>query len=419
MEKAPNAAPGTTQTASETRSTPEKETYSRAQRLLLLFCFALGVAFDIGWRYAERMWLYGAFWLLAMGVYVAFGGKRVLADKTARALAAPAAFLCVWYMLDYAAPLRAYNLFMIPLLMLLFAVTGTRAIPIGREGVIARDCLRGVFVLPFAGLRHFFCAVGSLFSSGKRGAARRVGAGLAIGVPLALVVLSLLVSADDMMGRVLDSVFGSINMAAGIGHILRTAVCMALLFGFIFSMLWKREAALPEKRAAPWPASTMLVALWLLLAVYALFAYVQFKYLFGGQLPAELTYSAYARKGFAELLLVACINFTLYGLCVRYCVPTRGLFAALAALLAATVLLLASACMRLLLYIGAYGLTFNRIVPLWLMAYLSALVILCAARLWKTKMPLLRIATFSFIYWYILLNLPDWGGIILSWNNTL
>ena len=82
----------------------------------------------------------------------------------------------------------------------------------------------------------------------------------------------------------------------------------------------------------------------------------------------------------------------------------------------ATALLLASAAARLLLYIGAYGLTMMRILPLWLMVYLAALILLCGLRLWRERLPLLRIAAATLLYWYVALNLPDWSAVIELYN---
>ena len=88
-------------------------------------------------------------------------------------------------------------------------------------------------------------------------------------------------------------------------------------------------------------------------------------------------------------------------------------------LLVSTGLLLASAVIRLLLYISAYGLTMLRILPLWFMAYLAALLVLCAVRLKKTSLPLLRVGAMALLLWYVCLNIPNWASIILRYNTGL
>ena len=47
---------------------------------------------------------------------------------------------------------------------------------------------------------------------------------------------------------------------------------------------------------------------------------------------------------------------------------------------------------------GRYGLTIMRILPLWLMAWLAAMTVLAAVRLFRPKLPMLRMAAVSLVY---------------------
>jgi hypothetical protein len=105
-------------------------------------------------------------------------------------------------------------------------------------------------------------------------------------------------------------------------------------------------------------AATLLVALDLLFAVFVI---LQATYLFGGRSTLDaggLTYAEYARRGFFELLAVA---FVVGGLVLSLEAfvnrRSRAYLASCLLLVALTVVVLASAFLRLRLYQDAYGWT--------------------------------------------------------------
>ena len=121
------------------------------------------------------------------------------------------------------------------------------------------------------------------------------------------------------------------------------------------------------------------IALASLVALFAAFVAVQLAVLFGGHdhvlETAGLTYAQYAREGFWELLIAGGLTLTVIGAAVRVAAaPSRAhrlvLRALLGALCLLTLVILASALHRLLLYEDAYGLTRPRLAAeaaaLWL-----------------------------------------------------
>jgi len=113
----------------------------------------------------------------------------------------------------------------------------------------------------------------------------------------------------------------------------------------------------------------LLTILVLINAIYAVFSFVQFAYLFGGNsfvMPSSFTYSEYARRGFAELVVVSIINFALLVFGITFVrKESRRFFIAVKSLLTmlviATFVILASAFYRMVVYENAYGFTYLRI----------------------------------------------------------
>ncbi len=120
--------------------------------------------------------------------------------------------------------------------------------------------------------------------------------------------------------------------------------------------------------------------------LFAIFVVVQFRYFFGGQANIHLegfTYAEYARRGFSELVAVACLSLALFlglsSITRRENARQRGLFTALGiALVLLVLVILVSAFQRLLLYEAAYGFsevrTYTHIFIIWLGLLLVATI---------------------------------------------
>ena len=137
------------------------------------------------------------------------------------------------------------------------------------------------------------------------------------------------------------------------------------------------EASLPRPRLGSVEAVVLLLAVDLLFAAFVL---VQAAYLFGGRDTLEatgLTYSAYARRGFFELLFAAgLVGALLLGVEATVAGRPRAYLTAALGLVALTAAVLASATLRLRLYQEAYGWTELRFYALaaifWLLLALAA-----------------------------------------------
>lgn len=402
---------------------PEQYVYGRPEQWLVLVALLFGVAFRT-LCLTKPLWAYSAFWAAYAAVFVAWNWPRARRNVTAwlvlGAAAAMMALLPYQAALDYMGWMIFLGIVSIPGLLLLHAVLVLYDIPAKREGMAALGLLYACFVLPFASIGRFFGAAHAALSGcrGRRGALRPTLIGLAVGLPLLALVLVLLGRADARMGRLLSGLADGWDMGETF-LTLAIVLCVALPF---YSFFYGARHRLPQLRPLPearWSDVTLGVAILLPLVAYAVFLGLQFSYLFGGVLPQAYTYSEYANAGFRELIAVSLLNFTLLALSVRY--GARGGLLRLIEwlLLLSTVLLLASAALRVLLYVGAYGLTMRRILSLWLMAYLAALSALTAVRLVRERLPLVRIMGVALAFWFAALYAPDWYALIGGYNAAL
>jgi hypothetical protein len=376
----------------------------------------IGIALQL-WLEQDYYRLYSIFWLVTLGVFVAFNWKRVIENKTVLALIVPTVVLCGILMFDYMHyALLGYTSLAIPALLLTIGVFTTQNIAYKREGKAFSSVLRAVFVKPFTAIGQYFRAYAALFGGKKSDAARHGWIGLAVGLPLVVIVLALLSGADAGMQKLLGSWIESISLWAWFWRVVVVFVSSMLFYSLFYNLTWGKQDAdlLPARQNWKFAGPGVVIAL--LLFAYALFTYVQFTYLFGGKLPIDLTYSEYARDGFSELLMVTLINFTLLGASLVKSERTRAMQALQTLLVAASLIVLTSAAWRMLLYVGVYGLTIRRVLPLWLMSYFAFLAVAGVVRVYREQTPFLRIGAFALVYWYALFICIDWNTVMHNYN---
>jgi hypothetical protein len=222
--------------------------------------------------------------------------------------------------------------------------------------------------------------------------------GLFIAAPVLFVFTLLLASADlvfaDRIEHLLSLEFLE-DVGRWIGHAWVILTVGFLLAGGLAYAVRERAAGWADRLSSAglprFPAVTeAAVVINAVNLLFFLFVLIQVPYLFGGQLnidPAKFTYADYARRGFAELVIVAVLTLGmivfLSTLTPRNSSRQRLVFNLSATLLLGlTGVMLASAFKRLLLYEMAYGFTQLRIYPHVFMVWLGILLIWFAVTLW-------------------------------------
>ncbi len=200
-----------------------------------------------------------------------------------------------------------------------------------------------------------------------------VARGLVLALPLVLIFAVLFASADPIFRRGFDDLLGfRIDLGELPGRLL-FVLGVAWLVGGVLSVAARglpamegaslgaavRSAALaPERVLGTTEALVVLVAIVL---IVGLFVGLQLAYLFGGLDTldaAGMKYSDYARRGFFELVAAAALaGGILVGLEYAVSRRTRAYVALAIGLVGLTIVVLASAALRLKLYQDAYGWT--------------------------------------------------------------
>lgn len=243
-----------------------------------------------------------------------------------------------------------------------------------RNARILPDTVRLSFLALFSKVSHPFRLLGSLQKEGK-GSFGRVLLAILFSIPLLVIVMVLLTSADAVFGSMFDSLshrLTDISLRNALWKLIR-AVVLALFItsGLYFITMDTPETSAGERPKKVPPTLFFLLPVLLLDLVYLLFCAIQIKHLFGGAEAGSMAggWAEYAREGFFQLVAVAVINLTL---CLLGSSGSRfaakgGLALRIAngLMLLLTLVILASAFRRMQLYIQAFGLSILRLMTLW------------------------------------------------------
>lgn len=237
--------------------------------------------------------------------------------------------------------------------------------------------------------------------------------GVAIAVPVLLVLNGLLVTADPIYARLVGQVV-DVDYAALVGHLALASVIAWTAAGVLRTALLD-SGALAAVKMREAKAADVLLPLALVDVLFVAFLLVQLRTLVGGaeyvRATAGLSFAEYARRGFFELLWVAGLTLPLL-LAADALAPVdhhtrrrlRALTTGAVTLLAG---ILASAAGRMWLYLQEYGLTELRL-------YASAAMLWLATVLAWFAMTVLRGRRERFVGGALVAAFATWGALAVS-----
>jgi hypothetical protein len=161
-------------------------------------------------------------------------------------------------------------------------------------------------------------------------------------------------------------------------------------------------------------ASAVAVTVILLITLlYLMFCALQLIYLFSNELftlPQGYTFAEYARRGFFELLAVAMINVALMLIATAYFEESLLLRRLLTLMTVCTYIMIGSAAYRMLLYIGAYHLTFLRLFVLLALVILSLILAGVIVTVYRKSFPLFQYSATVITVCYLVfaISKPDY-----------
>lgn len=340
----------------------------------------------------------------------------------------------LWWAAAIAAMLPMHVLFDNPVLLTLnvMLLTGMFfAQLLDVSGAANNKWFNPLFLLELAGSLFVrpFSHIGNIFKGSDKPAVRNKGLrsallGLAAAVPVLLIVLLLLSSADQVFNFYMLKIFKDFNLGRFVTKLIFTVIFGILYASFMYAMFDKKGVNLQKRdKLANISSAASNSFLSVLNIVYVLFIALQFLYLFGAfssRLPEGMSYTEYARKGFFELATVGAINLAVLALFVhgRKDDEKRSIFfiANALVLVFTTIVMLLSAMFRLGMYVDAYGLTRLRVYTLYFLGFECILMLMLCVRLFIKRFNFARTAAVFALGAWLVLCYANSDALIARYN---
>ncbi|MCL5071126.1 MAG: DUF4173 domain-containing protein [Actinobacteria bacterium] len=397
---------------------------------LLLYGLIIGMLFDIFFYNKTLGISYFIFIVLILTILlVSFWGSLKKLNNLAWLFTVPILLLSSTFFIYSNQILRILNYLIIPLLMIMLSSLVANLNRSDWSDIrFLGDIVKRIFV-PFRFIHRPFLALSRITDNSSKNSKTRilpkVIIGILISIPILAIVLWLLSSADF----VFKNFFINIPLLKIFKHFL----LIILISVYAVCFLWSLLKAFDEKKDSTYnkinwklflDPIVLLTILILINAIYTIFSFVQFAYLFGGSsyiLPSTFSYAEYARRGFAELIIVTIINFGILIFGITFVKKdSKKIFVTLRAFLTLlvvfTFILLISAFYRMLVYEQAYGFTYLRIFVQAFMVMLFFLFIINIIYIWYQKLPIVKSYFIISLAIYIIINFAN-VDIIIAKNN--
>ncbi len=256
----------------------------------------------------------------------------------------------------------------------------------------------------------------------KNKKAKYILTGVLIGLPMLIVIIELLSSADQIFSQVIGEachkLFGQIVFSPNV-----FLVILLMIVGFFgiysfFSALALRN--MPQYASSLTKKNPLIAVTFLSMVavVYVIFCGIQVMFLFTGGmlLPEGYTYAEYARQGFFQLMFVCSFNLILVVSCIAVFEENKALKTLLLLCSGCTYVMIASSAFRMVLYIHTYHLSFLRVLVLWFLAMLAVLMAGVAAAVTHPQFGLFRYCVAVVAVFYLVFSFGRTDALIAEYN---
>lgn len=249
-----------------------------------------------------------------------------------------------------------------------------------------------------------------------------IGKAILITIPLVIIVIALLSSADEIFGKIfLTGIFNILNVIFEFdltNIILKIAVIIALFIyfsSFFNHIIYEYKPKDEEfQKLQIKDITTTKMVLTALNVVYILFCFIQIKALFLGKDDVS-NYSQYARKGFFQLMFVSFINLVVI-LISKKCEKNKYINSMCLVMIACTFVILLSSGVRMFFYESAYGYTRLRLLVYVALLTEAILLIPTIAYVIDKKINLPKVYMAIIIVMYVGINMANIDNIITKSN---
>ena len=262
---------------------------------------------------------------------------------------------------------------------------------------------------------------------------KKIGKSLLITIPIILVVLILLMSADQVFEKIFDKVFLDLSKVLSLEGIVKLLSRLSVILitfllcgGFLINLVKDDTMFTKEdeetKIAVKFENLTINMILTVLNIIYLIFSFIQITNLFmNTSNDPNFDYSSYARQGFFQLMFVSFINFVILIVAnINKAEKTKSqkIYNKIMSLLIIlfTLIIIVSAFYRMNLYQETYGYTYLRIFVDFVLISEALISIPIIIYLLGKKIDILKSVIIITSFMFVLLNFMNIDNFIAEKN---
>ncbi len=252
---------------------------------------------------------------------------------------------------------------------------------------------------------------------GGRKAGSYILLGVLIAVPLLVVVIVLLCSADIVFASVFENAVRDADVTTFVLIAFMAVVAFVMMYACMRYFI-HAEPARPMTEGERYEPLIAITALSVISIVYLLFSGIQIVYLFVGnmKLPKDYTYAQYARQGFFQLLVVCGLNLLIVLFATQKFREHKVLKLLLSVISGCTYIMIASSALRMVMYIREYHLTRKRILVLWALVVIAVLLVGVIIQIFSRNFRLFRYGIVVCVVLYLVLSFGRMDYWIARYN---
>lgn len=414
----------------------EKPEYSKAEVVLSVFAFIAAFC-------AVRYILFNAMGFITTGVFIVIITAAIIymKKKGCEFSAFNKVLAAVLYVFSFVFSITANNfikdldalfIFGAAAYLIYSAAAGNKDI----ERYLPFAVCKAIFEYPFSHFGKQAAITQDSLSKSKAGSnVKYIIIGLLLTVPLTAIVASLLMSADDGLAEMLSDIFERIFSEEIWNIILQLCLaipCSMYLFGMFYSNTHRggiqpldEQGCIRKLFSIRFVSNLiMYTAVTPICILYVLFFFSQASYFlsaFSSELPDGFTYADYARQGFFELFAVAVINLIV--LCAVSLFSKKSgrekpfalkLYSVVLSIF--TLILIATAMSKMVMYIDNYGLTELRVYTSWFMILLAFIFVLIIIKQFRFDMKFTKHLAVIFTLLFAVLCFSRPEALIAKYN---
>ena len=287
------------------------------------------------------------------------------------------------------------------------------------------DSFITAFGIGFGNLSPAFRGMAQAFrKSGKLGQkTAAVLLGMCIALPILLLVIPLLISADAAFDGLI-SLLPSVDMTEQVATLVLGGGLFCLLYarttGLVHSEYVPNEPKTPSRGLSPLTVGTVLTAVCVVYFAYLLSQLAYFVGGFSGLLPQEFTLAEYARRGFFEMAILSVINLGIITLCLAIVKKEGSTPLALRLLCLfvglVTLFMVAAASAKMFLYIESYGLTRLRVLTQIIMLFMALATVTVVIWLFAPKLPYMKVILLTALVIGAVVIWTDVDSLVAGYN---